>query len=86
MHDVCKANFYSMEYRNVKVDGAWVQKPYYAVDEDLPYGHGEKSVYIINGFIKLCILGCIVLFISDFFVPDSLKISIALITRLTSLK
>ncbi len=53
LHDVCKANFYSMEYRNVKVDGAWVQKPYYAVDEDLPYGHGEKSVYIINGFIKL---------------------------------
>ena len=23
------------------------------VDEKLPYGHGEKSVYIINGFIRL---------------------------------
>ena len=25
----------------------------YAVDEDLPYGHGEKSVYILSGFMKL---------------------------------
>ena len=31
----------------------WVQKPYYAVDDKLPYGHGEKSVYIISGFMKL---------------------------------
>ncbi len=53
LHDICKANFYKVEMRNVKEDGVWVQKPYYAVDEILPYGHGEKSVYIINGFIRL---------------------------------
>ncbi len=52
-HDVCKANYYKTEYRNVKVDGEWVQKPYFAVDEQLPYGHGEKSVYIINGYMRL---------------------------------
>ncbi|MBQ8451720.1 MAG: HD domain-containing protein [Clostridia bacterium] len=52
-HDVCKANFYREEMRNVKENGEWVQKPYYAVDEQLPYGHGEKSVYIVNGFMRL---------------------------------
>ena len=53
LHDVCKINTYKQELRNVKVEGEWVQKPYYAVDEELPYGHGEKSVYILSGFMKL---------------------------------
>lgn len=53
LHDLCKIEFYKIEMRNVKENGTWVQKPYYAVDEKLPYGHGEKSVYIINGFIRL---------------------------------
>ncbi len=53
LHDVCKIDFYKVEMRNVKEDGVWVQKPYYAREEGLPYGHGEKSSYIINGFIRL---------------------------------
>jgi len=53
LHDLCKVSFYKQEMRNVKVDGIWEQRPYYTVDEDLPYGHGEKSVYIISGFMKL---------------------------------
>ena len=52
-HDICKANVYKVEYRNVKEDGVWVQKPYYSYNDTLPYGHGEKSVYIINGFLRL---------------------------------
>lgn len=53
LHDVCKANFYKSDFRNVKVNGEWVQKPYYTVEDKLPFGHGEKSVYIINGFMRL---------------------------------
>ena len=53
LHDVCKIDYYKKDVRNVKENGEWVQKPYYAKDEKLPYGHGEKSVYIINGFIRL---------------------------------
>ena len=53
LHDVCKVNYYKEEMRNVKIDGEWVQKPYYTVDDALPYGHGEKSVYIISGFMRL---------------------------------
>lgn len=52
-HDVCKINTYKTEYRNVKEDGVWVQKPVYITNDTLPYGHGEKSVYIINGFVRL---------------------------------
>lgn len=53
LHDVCKTNFYKEDMRNVKVDGVWVQQPYYSIEDTLPYGHGEKSVYMISGFIKL---------------------------------
>lgn len=53
LHDVCKVNTYKQEMRNVKVDGVWVQKPVFVVDEELPYGHGEKSVYILSSFLKL---------------------------------
>ncbi len=52
-HDVCKCCFYKTDYRNVKENGEWVQKPYYTIDDPLPYGHGEKSVYIINGYMRL---------------------------------
>jgi len=53
LHDVCKIDFYKLDYRNVKVEGNWIQKPYYSVEDSLPYGHGEKSVYIVSGFMKL---------------------------------
>lgn len=53
LHDVCKVNYYVTEMRNVKEGNAWVQKPYYKIDDALPYGHGEKSVYIVSSFIKL---------------------------------
>lgn len=54
LHDLCKTNVYKKSYRNVKDDsGKWVQVPSYEFQDDLPYGHGEKSVYIISGFMKL---------------------------------
>ena len=54
LHDVCKSNFYDVEMRNKKNEkGVWVQVPFYIVNDQLPYGHGEKSVYIVSSFIKL---------------------------------
>lgn len=55
LHDVCKVDFYTQSTRNVKneVTGQWEKKPYYTIDEKLPYGHGEKSVYIVSGFMRL---------------------------------
>lgn len=53
LHDVCKVNTYVVSTRNVKENNVWVQKPYYAIEDNLPYGHGEKSVYMLTGFMKL---------------------------------
>ena len=53
LHDVCKVNFYTVDYRNVKEGNAWVQRPYFKVEERFPFGHGEKSVFIVSQFIKL---------------------------------
>lgn len=54
LHDICKTNYYKVDYRNVKSEtGEWEKKPYYTVDDSLPYGHGEKSVYMISGFMRL---------------------------------
>lgn len=53
LHDLCKIDTFKIDYKNKKVDGNWVQVPYFSVEDNLPYGHGEKSVYIISGFMKL---------------------------------
>ena len=53
LHDVCKINVYKSSVRNKKVDGNWIQVPYYEFDDKMPYGHGEKSVYMITPFMKL---------------------------------
>ena len=53
LHDICKANFYAVDYRNAKIDGKWEQVPYYTVKDDFPYGHGEKSVLLASRFIDL---------------------------------
>ncbi len=54
LHDLCKANVYKEGFRNVKgEDGVWQKVPTYEFDDRMPYGHGEKSVYIINGYVRL---------------------------------
>ena len=53
LHDLCKVNYYVTEYRNVKEGYEWVKKPFYKVEEKFPYGHGEKSVFIITQYMKL---------------------------------
>lgn len=54
LHDICKINCYKPGTRNVKdTNGVWQTVSTYEFSDDLPYGHGEKSVYIITGFMKL---------------------------------
>lgn len=54
LHDICKVNFYNVAFRNAKNEaGKWESVPYYTIDDRLPYGHGEKSVYIISGYMRL---------------------------------
>ena len=54
LHDLCKMNIYKVSYRNAKNEaGVWEKVSYYEFDDNLPYGHGEKSVYMISPFMKL---------------------------------
>ena len=53
LHDLCKINVYKKGMRNVKENGQWIQVPTYEFEDKLPYGHGEKSVYMISGYMKL---------------------------------
>jgi hypothetical protein len=55
LHDVCKTDCYVVSTRNKKdkVTGKWTEVPFYEFRDRLPYGHGEKSVYIISGFMRL---------------------------------
>ena len=54
LHDLCKINTYKPSTRNVKdASGVWHQVPTFSYDDQMPYGHGEKSVYIISGYMRL---------------------------------
>ena len=55
LHDVCKTFFYKETTRNQKNDetGKWEKVPYYTVEDKFPFGHGEKSVFMIERYIRL---------------------------------
>ena len=54
LHDLCKIGVYKKGFRNVKDEkGAWQRVDTFEYEDKLPYGHGEKSVYIISGFMRL---------------------------------
>lgn len=65
LHDLCKVHFYALDYKNQKrycEDGSkrdpigtfeWETILIYKVDERFPFGHGEKSVFLINQFMRL---------------------------------
>lgn len=55
-HDVCKIGRYTPGTRNVKdpVTGQWhEERTYYYNNDYVANGHGAKSVFIINKYIKL---------------------------------
>lgn len=55
LHDICKVNTYIESTRNVKNEqtGQWEKVPFYKRDPLFPMGHGGKSVFIAQQFIKL---------------------------------
>ena len=53
LHDLCKTGFYKKEMRNMKINGSWQERPYFSIEDQFPYGHGEKSVFLIERFLRL---------------------------------
>ena len=63
LHDLCKTDFYKKGIKNVKqgkkinyrgqeVDN-WIEKEVWEVDDSYPIGHGEKSVILLQQFMRL---------------------------------
>ena len=54
LHDLCKINCYHPGFGYVKNGaGIWEKVPTFEFRDEIPYGHGEKSVYIISGYMRL---------------------------------
>jgi len=51
-HDFCKINLYHEGSRNVKNEetGQWEKVKIYTSEDPFPYGHGEKSVFLVESF------------------------------------
>lgn len=54
LHDVCKTDYY-IEVKKWRKDehGKWESYIAWGVDDKLPLGHGEKSMFIISKYIQL---------------------------------
>jgi len=54
LHDLCKIGCYRPGFRNVKDErGVWQKVPTYNFEDSFPFGHGEKSVWMIMKYMKL---------------------------------
>ena len=65
LHDICKVNFYMKDYRNKKKKDKnnqdilsngkpiWYSEEFYNFNDTFPFGHGEKSVIMLQKFISL---------------------------------
>ena len=57
LHDLCKVNYYVKGWewdKEIKeATGKWVKKDTWKVEDQLPLGHGEKSVILAVRFIPL---------------------------------
>lgn len=64
-HDICKTYMYEIDYKNKKIysdNGTkkdekgrfdWQAVQFYTVNDRVPYGHGEKSVMMLENYITL---------------------------------
>lgn len=64
-HDLCKVNFYVQDFKNQKVykeNGTksdakgrfdWETVPTFTIEDSFPCGHGEKSVIMLQNFLRL---------------------------------
>lgn len=63
LHDLCKCNMYqkTMRLKKDEVTGKWIGYASYEIDEKIPLGHGEKSVILLQQFVKLSLEECLMI-------------------------
>ena len=54
LHDLCKIGCYRPGFRNVKDErGQWQKVATYNFEDPFPFGHGEKSVWMVMKYMRL---------------------------------
>ena len=57
LHDICKVQYYSTSWRwykdEVETGGKWEKWKQWVVDDKIPLGHGERSVYLLQRLIQI---------------------------------
>ena len=63
LHDFCKCNLYekTMRLKKDEITGKWIGYAAYEFDEKIPLGHGEKSVILLQQFVKLSLEECLMI-------------------------
>ena len=63
LHDLCKCNLYekTMRLKKDELTGKWIGYASYEFDEKIPLGHGEKSVILLQQFVKLTLEECLMI-------------------------
>lgn len=63
LHDLCKCNLYEKDMRLKKdeMTGKWIGYASYEINENLPLGHGEKSVILAQQYVKLTLEECLMI-------------------------
>lgn len=55
LHDVCKCLFYEVGDKWSKDSGKWEKVPMWNVNDQVPLGHGEKSIFMVGRYISLTV-------------------------------
>ena len=63
LHDLCKCNLYekTMRLKKDQLTRKWIGYASYEFDEKIPLGHGEKSVILLQQFVKLTLEECLMI-------------------------
>ena len=63
LHDLCKCNMYekTMRLKKDEMTGKWIGYASYEINEKIPLGHGEKSVILLQQFVKLTLEECLMI-------------------------
>ena len=63
LHDLCKCNIYenTMRLKKDEMTGKWIGYASYEINENVPLGHGEKSVILLQQFVKLTLEECLMI-------------------------
>lgn len=63
LHDLCKCNLYekTMRLKKDEMTGKWIGYASYEINENVPLGHGEKSVILLQQFVKLTLEECLMI-------------------------